>query len=108
MVDDWGILNPLIVLHRNRLPLFYADQSFLAPGISKSDRNWFIERLSEDVWIGHTPQFQQWAGENERIMRVAREVGFEKQILKTVPDRNGRQVFEIFRFVRSGGVAASN
>ena len=108
VVDDWGILNPLIALHRNRLPMLYADQSFLGPGFSKSDRNWFIERVAEDVWIGHTPQFQQWAGENERIIRVAREVGFEKQLLKTIPDRNGRQVFEIFRFVRSGGVAASN
>ena len=32
VVDDWGILNPLIVLHRNRLRLFYADQSFLSVG----------------------------------------------------------------------------
>jgi hypothetical protein len=31
---------------------------------------------------------------------VAREAGFEKQIIETVPDRNGRPVFEIFRFVR--------
>jgi hypothetical protein len=31
---------------------------------------------------------------------VAREAGFEKQIIETVPDRNGRPVFEIFHFVR--------
>jgi hypothetical protein len=37
---------------------------------------------------------------------VARAAGFEKHIIETVPDRSGRPVFEIFRFVRSG--VASN
>ena len=101
VVDDWGILHPLIALHRNRLPLVYADEGFLAPGIAETDRLWFIKRLAEDVWIGHTPEFQQWAGVNERIKRVARAAGFEKQMIETVPDRNGRPVFEIFRFVRA-------
>ena len=107
VVDDWGILTQLLVLHRNRLPVYFADQSFLAPGISDDDRNWFITRLSDDVWIGHTTPFLQWTDANERIVRVAREAGFEKHMIGTVPDRNGRQVFEIFRFVRTGGVVAS-
>ena len=71
-------------------------------------RDWFIERLAEDVWIGHTPQFQQWAGENERIVRVAREAGFEKQIIETVPDRQRRPVFEIFRFDQPRGSGRSD
>ncbi|MGB6946516.1 MAG: hypothetical protein WBE37_29230 [Bryobacteraceae bacterium] len=107
IVDDWGILNPLVTLHRNRLPLVVADQTFLAPGIAEADRQWFLRRLADDVWIGHTPAFQQLPGANERIVRVARAAGFEKHILETVPDRNGQPVFEIFRFVRTGGAVAS-
>jgi hypothetical protein len=91
VLDDWGILTPLIVLNGNRLPLVFADQSF--PGRSRD-----AQRLAQDVWIGHTPQFQQWAGENERIGAVARAAGLEKHIIETVADRNGRPVFEIFRF----------
>jgi hypothetical protein len=106
VVDDWGILNPLIILHRNRLPLVLADQSFLAPGAAEADRRWFMRRLTDDVWIGHTTAFQQWAGANERIVRVARAAGFEKHLIETVPDRNGRPVFEIFRFVRAGAALA--
>src|SRR5579863_4319211 len=49
VVDDWGILTPLLVLHANRLPVYFADQSFLATGITDDDRNWFIRRLEEDV-----------------------------------------------------------
>ena len=100
IVDDWGIVNPLITLHRNRLLLVYADQSFLAPGTPAADRQLAVKRLAEETWIGHTPEFQQWTGVNDRIVQVAREAGFEKQIIETVPDRNGRPVFEIFHFVR--------
>jgi hypothetical protein len=33
------------------------------------------------------------------MVQAARPAGFEKRIIKIVPDRNGRPVFEIFRFV---------
>jgi hypothetical protein len=100
VVDDWGIVNPLLVLHGGSLPLVMANESFLAPGISEASRQWDRARLAEDVWIGHTPEFQQRAGENDRIVQAARSIGFEKRIIKTVPDRSGQPVFEIFRFVR--------
>jgi len=107
VVDDWGILNPLVTLHRNRLPLVLADEGFLAPGIAESDRQWYLKRLAEDIWIGHTPEFEQWADRNERVRRVALAAGFEKRMIETVQDRNGRPVFEIFRFVRTGGVSGT-
>jgi hypothetical protein len=88
VVDDWGIDNPLLVLSDGHLPLVLAGDSSFAG-------------LADDVWIGHTPEYQQIAGGNEEIVQTARSAGFEKQIIKTVPDRNGRPVFEIFRFVRA-------
>jgi len=89
VVDDWGIANALQVLHGGRLPLVMAD-----------GRGWEPARLAEEVWIGHTPEYQQTAGASERIIQAARSAGFEKQMIETVPDRNGRPVFEIFRFMR--------
>jgi hypothetical protein len=90
VVDDWGIANALLVLHGGKLPLVMAD-----------GREWDRARLSDGVWIGHTPEYQQRAGANDRIVQAARSAGFEKRIIETVPDRNGRPVFEIFRFVRA-------
>ncbi len=97
VVDDWGIANGLLVLHGGGLSLVMAD-----------GRAWDQTRLAEDVWIGHTPEYQQRAGANERIVEAARSAGFEKRIIKTVPDRNGQPVFEIFRFVRAAAKAAGN
>jgi hypothetical protein len=98
VVDDWGILNPLIALDRNRLPLVLAGPTFLDPALDAPTRAWQKDWL-QDVWIGHTPAFQQWPGAYDRIVRVARDAGFEKRLIETVPDRNGHPVFEIFRFV---------
>ncbi len=84
IVDDWGISNSLEVLRGGNVSLVAAQD--------------FNPRLASDVWIGHTPEYQQRAGGNERVVDGARLAGFEKQVIQTVPDRNGRAVFEIFRF----------
>jgi hypothetical protein len=100
VVDDWGIANALLVLHRGQLPVVMADS-----------RGWDRARATEDVWIGHTPEYQQRAGANESIVQAARSAGFEKQMIETVPDRNGRPVFEIFRLVPASafnGINLSN
>jgi hypothetical protein len=44
VLDDWGILPPLVVLNGNRLPIVLVDQSFLAPGSDKSRHDWSIQR----------------------------------------------------------------
>jgi hypothetical protein len=95
VVDDWGIDNPLLVLSDGHLPLILPDDSFVA-------------RLADDVWIGHTSDYQQIAGINDRMVQAARSAGFEKRSIKTVPDRNGRPVFEIFRFVRAPAAVGPN
>jgi hypothetical protein len=93
VVDDWGIANALQVLRRGSVPLVVA-------------QDWGGARQAGDIWIGHTPEFQQRPGGNERIFQAARSAGFEKQMIKTVPDRNGQPVYEIFRFVRTGAAVA--
>lgn len=99
-IYDWGIVNQLVVLHRNRLPLYYADDSVLTPAMTAIDRKYLLQRLAEDVWIGHTVPFEQWQGVNEKIERGAQALGLEKRMIETVADRNGRPVFQIFRFVK--------
>jgi hypothetical protein len=101
VLDDWGILNPLIVLHRGRLPLIYVDDTFLAPGESEKAQTWDQGLMEREIWIGHTLAFQEFAGTNDRIVKSAASLGLRKQMIEVVPDRNGRPVFEIFRFVRS-------
>ncbi len=87
-IDDWGIANSLAVLRGGSASIALANEPFTR------------ERFADDIWIGHTRDYEQRAGVNERIVQAARAAGFEKQLIQTVPDRYGRPVFEIFRFVR--------
>ena len=100
VVDDWGITNPLVVLRRGRLPLMLVDGSFMAPGESEKMRTWEHSLIEHDIWIGHTPPYQEFAAINEHIQKSAESLGFHKQMIELVPDRNGRPVYEVFRFVR--------
>jgi len=95
VVDDWGIANGLEMLRGGSASLALGNEPFLT-GTGAG--------FAEDFWIGHTREFEQKAGVNERVVQAARAAGFEKQIVRTVADRNGRPVFEIFRFVRGAPV----
>jgi len=100
VVDDWGILNPLVVLHRGRLPLVYVESSFLEPGENEKQQAWEQGLLASDIWIGHTKEFREFPATAEKIETSAAALGLHKQIVELVADRNNRPVYEIFRFVR--------
>jgi len=100
VIDDWGILDSLSVMHRGRLPLVYADESFLTLGESETQWTWDRGLAEHGIWIGHTKPYREFAATGEKIEKSAAAAGFQKQIVELVPDRNGRAVFEIFRFVR--------
>jgi len=53
-----------------------------------------------DIWIGHTPAYRVFGEVSAKIEKSAESLGLRKQVLQLVPDRNGRPVYEIFRFVR--------
>ncbi len=100
VIDDWGMLNQLVLLHRGQLPLEYAGRQFLSPSLSEEERNWDRGRLEQGLWLGHTAAYEEFKGANDRIVKAAASAGFRKELIKVISDRNGRPVFEIFRFTQ--------
>lgn len=98
VVADWGIVNSLILLQRNRLPLVLADENFLAPSESGSERQRDRQRLESGLWVGHTPPYREINQVNDSVMKAAAMSGFHKQILRLVSDSHGSPAYEIFRF----------
>jgi len=101
VVDDWGILGPLQFLHSGKLPLVLAGDDFLAPGANDTQKTWDRGLLEHGVWLGHTPPFEQFRGAAQTIVDRAAAAGYRKDLVQVVADRNGRGVFEVFRFVRA-------
>jgi len=100
VIDDWGMLNQLVFLHRGQLPLEFASDQFLSASLPEVEKNWDRGRLEHGLWVGHTAACEEFPGANDRIVKAASSAGFRKELIKVIPDRNGRPVFEIFRFVR--------
>jgi hypothetical protein len=92
---DWGLADNLHLLHEGRLPLRWdllddqAETRQILAGAS-------------NIYIGHTPGHEQFAGIHEKLHRIAAEEGFHRELLHVVRDRNERAVYEVFRFRRAG------
>jgi 4-amino-4-deoxy-L-arabinose transferase-like glycosyltransferase len=99
VVGDWGIVNSLVLLQRNKLPLVIADEGFLSPAESESERERDRQRLERGLWVGHTLPYRELNQVNDGVLKAAAAVGFQKQLLRVVRDTHGSPAFEIFRFV---------
>jgi hypothetical protein len=102
-VCDWGIIDPLRVLGRGLLPLRVGDDALHNPRLDDEDRNRILERLPDtaNLFVGHVPSREEWAGSGARLTSTAAASGYRKVLLDSVSDSHGRPVFEIFRFVRA-------
>lgn len=83
-VNDWGILDSLGVLGEGRRSLEASYSADLARVTSRKD--WVI--------VGHVDRFQAFPGVNARLANVP---GYRKETLRTITDRQGTPVFEIYR-----------
>ena len=99
VIDDWGIVNQLVLLHRGELSLEFAGDDFLYAGKSDDQKKWDRGLLEQALWIGHMSPFELFAGTDAKIVKAASSAGFRKEVLKVIADTHGRPVFEIFRFV---------
>jgi hypothetical protein len=98
VIDDWGMVNQLLLLHRGRLSLEYAGDNFLDTSLPEAEKEWDRGRLQQGLWVGHTPSHEEFSGANDRIVNKAASAGFQKEVIKVISDRNGRPIFEIFHF----------
>ncbi len=99
VIADWGMLNPLVLLHRGQLPLESFSDQFLSQALSKEKWNRDRAQLEEGLWVGHTVACEVFRGTNDRIVKAAGAAGFRKEMIREISDRHGRPVFEMYRFV---------
>ncbi len=85
-VYDWGMSDNLLLLTGMTNTLAWNDRPY-GPELFNAD----------DLWIGTLPPFEAFANVNRDLKQAVTAAGFERQLLETVHDRQGRPVFELFR-----------
>lgn len=98
---DWGILETQILLSEGGLPIEDASAPLRA-----AERPEYREQLARLVtaegalFIAHGEAYEQAAGSRAKLNAFAAALGYAPQPVQTIQDRNGRPVFEIFRYRR--------
>jgi 4-amino-4-deoxy-L-arabinose transferase-like glycosyltransferase len=101
-VDDWGMINILILLNRGTMPLRGGTDPLMKSRLDPEDHRQVLDRIaeSESVFVAHPDDLELFKGVNAKLMAVAAEVGYRRETLAEISDRNGRPMFQVFRFRR--------
>ncbi len=94
---DWGYLNGLRLLPKKPFSLFMPDPNPKDPMFQQQ------VRATDFLFVQHTDDKQILPGSNDKLREAAKQLGYEEKVIRVIPDRNGRPVFEIFRFQAIGG-----
>jgi len=99
---DWGMLNSIALLHQGRLQLRVASNPFMIDPIYDTDEQHLATLVSDPngLFVGHVPARDVFPGVRARLDHAASKIGYRRDLIRTIPDSNGRPVFEVFRFVR--------
>jgi hypothetical protein len=97
---DWGIVDSLRLLSRGRIPVRVGSDPVSKPELTAEDREIVRSWLKEpDHWfIAHTEGNEFFPGVNAKLVKLAGEMGYEREMLRIVGDRFGRNMFEVYHF----------
>ena len=101
-IDDWGMLDVLRMLNRGKLPLRVGSDPLSKPQLDAEDKGVVLARISDPdaVFVGHSDSAELFTGVNAKLRAMATEAGYRREMLAEISDRNGRVMFEVFRFRR--------
>ncbi|HUQ94661.1 MAG TPA: glycosyltransferase family 39 protein [Bryobacteraceae bacterium] len=104
---DWGLVDNLRLLSAGRLPIYVGSDPLMREEPTEEDIRLGKAMLESPnaILVGNTDDRQSFTDVNARMERLAARLGYQRELLETVYDFNGRPCFEVFRFKKSGGSA---
>lgn len=102
---DWGLFENLNLLHQGRLNLQVSYAPLATDSASPEELGRIRQMLQdpEALVLDHVREQELFPNVGARLERAARSLGYRKEVVRTIPDSNGRPMFEIVRF--AGGEA---
>jgi hypothetical protein len=93
---DWDLYHPLLLLDQGRIKIHvgFDDEA-------REQRS--IEAMLTSpsaLFVTHTQPNQFFPAPNRNLENEAAARGYRKEVLRTVADRHGQAIFEVYRFGR--------
>ena len=99
-VIDWGIYETLDVLLQGK-PHLRESYPLLIPANPDPEQRREIDAMLVDpnaLFVDHIPALEQFREVGVHLEAIARSEGYDKVPTEIVADRNGRAIFQVFRF----------
>jgi Dolichyl-phosphate-mannose-protein mannosyltransferase len=100
VATDWGYGATLCLLSRGTSPQHDISFQLLAPEPDAAAMRTLISD-PESVFIEHASGSEMFPGVREKLLGVAKKAGYERKVLRVIHDSNGRERFEVTRFVKA-------
>ena len=99
---DWGMHDSLQLLHQGKLMLKSRSDELNADPRNEAQEHAVRDMLLDPDGriISHTKDHEVYRGISTRLEKLADAMHLQKKLLKTIPDSNGRPIFEIFRYTQ--------
>jgi hypothetical protein len=100
-VIDWGLYENLNLLHQGRLGFRIVIGPLTTDSPSPQQLGEIREMLrdSRGLILDHVREHEIFPNVGARLDRAARAIGYRREVVRSIPDSNGRPMFEIVRFV---------
>jgi len=97
---DWGIIDSLRLLSHGKLKLREGSDPVNKPELTAEDREEIVRRAADpdSIFIGRAKPAEVFAGVTDKMVRIAADGGYARQMVTAISDRYGRPMFEVFRF----------
>ncbi len=97
-VTDWGMFNSLVLLTSGHADLRTGNEPFMSDQMNEVNVKQALSMTHPgDLFIDHVAGKEVFEGVRKRFDAYMRTQGFQAESVQTIPDSNGRPVFEIFR-----------
>jgi hypothetical protein len=99
---DWGLSDNLNLLHQGRLDLRMATGPVITDSPTAEQLAEIRDMLGdpEALIVDHVREHEVFPNVGARLDQAAQSFGYRRKVVRTVPDSNGRPMFEIVRFDR--------
>jgi hypothetical protein len=103
-IGDWGIYEALVYLEQGRVPLHYSPLLLVAEHPGTVERRSISAMIADPhgLFVTHVAAREIFKGVRARLETIAASGGYQKRVVETISDSNGRPVLELWRFERGG------
>ena len=93
-------MGPLVTMSKARFPIYAISDLLTVDSLTADQQTLLANAIAAPsyIFVAHADGSEVFTGVNARLQTFAQQHGYRKALPRSVHDRHGRPMFEVFRF----------